>query len=241
MKTDTTLRLTRTQYRVFAEQIKQAGCCLSLSTFRELGNAWGMFNPMAQSVLVDTTEAFSAFTESRIIQLATSIRTNDVRNCQRPEIDWAELEDHEIYPFVVAHELGHLMDNFEIWNIWRIEDLDVQLRCQTALRSINEVLADRYGWEQIRPGEPVPLSEHGKSAEEKVAADLALLNMHAPRIRRGSPRIRPAGQYTHVPRDMLLSAQMIAYVGPAVSGELIGRVQARSRVYRRDSRSRTSQ
>lgn len=241
MKTDTTLRLTRTQYRAFAEQVKQAGCCLALSTFCELGSAWGMFNPVAQSVLIDASEDSSMYTDAAVIQLDTSIRTNDLRSCQRPEIDWSVLEDHEIYPFVVAHEIGHRADNFNFFDLWRIEDDQVQARCMSVLRSINEVLADRHAWEQIRPGEPVPLCEHGKSIEETVAADLALLNKHAPRVRRSSSWACPAGQYAYVPREMLMSTGLVAYVGPAVSPELVGLVRERSRIYRRDTRSRTRQ
>ena len=238
MKTNTTLRLTRAQYRALAEQVKQVGCCLGLSTFLEMGRNWGIFNPMVHTVLIDASAEQIQFDERAHIQLATSINTADLRSQQRPEIDWSMLEDHEIYPFVVAHEIGHRVDNFDFWDVARIEDEGAKERCIRSLRSINEVLADRYAWSQIRPGEPIPLCEYGKAIEESVAADMELLNKHSPRIRRGFIRPCPPGQYAYIPREMLMTSEMVAYVGPDVSPKLVGQVRDRSRVYRRDSRSR---
>ena len=239
MKSDITLRLTRTQYRAYAEQVKQAGCCLSLSTFKAMGNAWGMYNPWAQSVVRDVSVEETKYDERAVIELATSIKTADLRNVQRPEIDWSALEDHEIYPFVVAHEIGHRVDNFSIWDMSRIEDEQVQNQCTSVLRSINEVLADRHAWAQVRPGEPVPLCEYGKSVAETVAASLELLNKYAPRVRRGSFHVCQAGQYQYVPQSMLMTNELTSFVGPAVSGELVGSIREKARTYRRDTRSRT--
>jgi hypothetical protein len=236
MKTDITLRLTRTQYRAYAEQVKQVGCCLSLSTFRAMGNAWGTFNPWGQSVLLDASAENAMYDERSLIQLATSVKAGDLRNVQRPEIDWSVLEDHEIYPFVVAHEIGHRVDNFSFWDITKIQDDQIKNRCISVLRSLNEVLADRHAWAQIRPGEDVPLGEYGKTVAEVIAADMELLNKHAPRVRRGSFRSCQAGQYQYVPQAMLRTSELMAFVGPAISSGLIA--SERARVYRRDTRSR---
>lgn len=237
MKTDTTLRLTRTQYRAFAEQAKQAGCSLSLSTFRALGNCWGIFDPRAKLVCLDVSADELAFTEGCGIQLSTSVETARLRGNQRPEIDWSVLEDHEIYPFIVAHEIGHRVDNFCYWEPARIEDNQVRTRCESVIRSINEVLADRYAWSQIRPGEPVPLCELGKSLQEEVAADIALMNEHMPRVRR-EPRKLPAGQYLHIPEVMLMTDSMVSFIGTGVSASAVTHARTRPRTYRRDSRSK---
>lgn len=236
MKTDTTLRLTRTQYRAFAEQAKQAGCALSLSTFHALGSCWGIFDPRAKLVLVDVSSDDAAFTEACGFQLATSVDAGRLRRNQRPEIDWSALEDHEIYPFIVAHEIGHRVDNFCYWDTGRIEEHQIRTRCESVIRSINEVLADRYAWNQIRPGEPVPLCELGKSLQEEVAADIALMDKHMPRVRR-QPRALPAGRYLHIPESMLMTDAHVSYVGTGVSPAVIERAR-RPRTYRRDSRLR---
>lgn len=236
MKTDTTLRLTRTQYRTFAEQVKQAGCVLSLSTFRALGSCWGIFDPRAKLVCLDVSSDEPGFTEVCGIQLSTSVDAGRLRGNQRPEIDWSALEDHEIYPFIVAHEIGHRVDNFCYWDTARIDDQKVRNRCESVIRSINEVLADRYAWSQIRPGEPVPFCELGKSLQEEVAADIALMDKHMPRVRR-QPRALPVGRYLHIPEKMLMSDVHVSFIGTGVSASAIESAR-RPRTYRRDSRSR---
>jgi len=236
MKTDTTLRLTRTQYRAFAEQAKQAGCVLSLSTFHALGNCWGIFDPRAKLAFLDVSSDDAAFAEVCGFQLATSVDAGRLRSNQRPEIDWSALEDHEIYPFIVAHEIGHRVDNFCYWDANRVEDDLARTRCVSVIRSINEVLADRYAWNQIRPGEPVPLCELGKSLQEEVAGDIALMDKHMPRVRR-QPRALPAGRYLHIPESMLMTDAHLSYVGTGASPAVIERAR-RPRTYRRDSRSR---
>jgi hypothetical protein len=237
MKTDTTLRLTRSQYRIFAEQVKEAGCALSLSTFRAMGNCWGIFDPRAKLTCMDVSADDVMFTECSSIQLSMSIQTDVMRNVSRPEIDWSALDDDEIYPFIVAHEIGHRVDNFCYWDTGRIDDERIRTRCESAIRSINEVLADRYAWNQIRPGDPVPLCEYGKSIQEEVTADLALMDAYIPRVRR-QPRSLPSGRYLHVPEVMLMTDSLISYIGTGVSAAVVTSVRAKHRTYRRDTRSR---
>jgi hypothetical protein len=236
MKTDITLRLTRSQYRAFAEQVKQAGCAMSLSTFNAMGSSWGIFDPRAHLVCLDVSAEDLKFTECCSIQLSTSVDASRLRRVQRPEIDWSVLEDHEIYPFIVAHEIGHRVDNFCYWDANRVEDDLTRTRCVGVIRSINEVLADRYAWNQIRPGEPVPLCELGKSLQEEVAGDIALMDKHMPRVRR-QPRALPMGRYLHIPEVMLMNDAHVSFIGTGVSPTAIERAR-RTRTYRRDTRSR---
>ncbi len=237
MKSNATLRLTRRQYRQFAEQIKAAGCCLSLKTFRELGCNFGMFDPCSKSVCIDASQEQWRWDERSSIELSTTVNTELLRSIQRPEMDWSVLEDHEIYPFIVAHELGHWIDNFRIWDMWGIPDSETRQKCEKSTYMINEVLADRFAWAQIRPGQLVPLCEEGKRREEEVATTLAYLSSHVPRVRRAA-RALPSGQYAYIPQDMLMTDQMTAYVGARVSPSLVERTRERRRVYRRDTRVR---
>ncbi|MCY1536740.1 hypothetical protein D9M68_722100 [compost metagenome] len=53
MKTDTTLRITRTQYREFAEATKSVGMALNLSSFKRMEGCWGSYSPWALLVCRD--------------------------------------------------------------------------------------------------------------------------------------------------------------------------------------------
>lgn len=237
MKTDTTLRLGRVQYRALAEIAKQAGCCLGLSTFEQLGGAWGLFNPFALGVHKDATVDTPHMQEQIVIQLAASVDAARLRSVQRPEIDWSQLHDDEIYQFITWHEIGHKLDNHFIFDLWGITDKKLHDKCHGVIAFVNEILADRFAWNQIRPGEPVPLCENGKRMQEKAAEAMALLDLHIPRTRR-APRALPGGQYSYVPQSMLMTDSLTAYVGPKVAPQLVERARTRRRVHRRDTRSR---
>lgn len=237
MKSDSTLRLGRVQYRQLASIVKQSGCCLGLSTFEELGGAWGMFNPQAMPVLANAQRDECLFQDRVVIELAVTVDAGQLRRVQRPELDWSQLEDEEIYKFIVQHELGHRIDNHFGFDIFGIADTELRDKCQRVVRWVNEVLADRYAWNQIRPGEPVPLCENGKRVQDEVAEAMALLDQHIPRVRRAS-RCLPAGQYAYIPRSMLMKDSHLAYVGPRVSAALVERTRERPRVHRRDTRMR---
>ncbi len=237
MKTASTLRLGRVQYRQLAEMAKQAGCCLGLSTFEKLGSAWGLYSGFGSAVHEDASVDTPYLQERIVIQLAASVDTGQLRAVQRPEIDWSQLHDDEIFPFIVQHEIGHRIDNHFGFDLWNIKDPEIHDKCHRVLAFVNEILADRYAWSQIRPGEPVPLCENGKRVQEEAAKAMAILDIHIPRTRR-APRSLPSGQYSFVPQSMLMTDSLTAYVGPQVAPQLIERARTRRRVYRRDSRSR---
>ena len=237
MKTNTTLRIGRIQYRQLAEMSKRAGCCLELATVEELGGNWGMYCPFADAVHPDASKDDPKIEERVILQLATTVDAGQLRSAQRPEIDWSQLHDDEIYKFIVAHEIGHFLDNHCGFDIWAITDPLIQRKCQQVIGAVNEVLADRYAWNQIRPGEPVPLCETGKRLQDSMAESMLLLNKYVPRTRR-IPRSLPAGQYSYIPRSMLMTNTNVSYVGTKVSSDLINCARNRRRVYRRDTRVR---
>ncbi|MCY1536739.1 hypothetical protein D9M68_722090 [compost metagenome] len=160
-----------------------------------------------------------------MITLAVSISTSHLRSCGlgRPELDWSVLEDHEIYPFVVWHEIGHRVDNFDSWLIG-IKDAEILDECRRRIHFVNELLADRYAWSQVRPGAPIPLSENGKRLQERATESLAYLEKHAPR--NSPPRKEwalSAGQYLDVPEYMLDGDHRAAFIGPEVSRKLVQR------------------
>lgn len=237
MKTDTTLRITRRQYRQFAGLAKLNGMGLTLDTFTNLGGIWGEYSCWSQPIVRDASSDSRLCDERITIKLATSVNAGAFRGAHRPELDWSALEDSEIYPFIVSHEVGHHVDNFTYWDITLMPDLVARDECHKVINRVNEMLADRYAWEQVRPGEPLPMSETGKRLLEVMAADLELLNRHMPRTRR-APKALPSGQYAYVPASMLKTEELAAFVGPHVSPALIEYTRNRRRVHRRDSRLR---
>lgn len=221
MKTDTTLRITRTQYRAFAEITKSIGMALNLSGFKRMKNCWGVYSRYALLVCRDVRLDEPAWHERGLITLATAINTASLRACGpgRPEVDWSVLEDHEIYPFVVWHEIGHHVDNFDQW-LFDIKDVEIQDECRRRIRFVNELLADRYAWSKIRPGEAIPMGEHGKRMQDRALESMEYLEKHAPRLSTGHYPLA-AGQYLDVPEYMLDGHQRAAYIGPEVSHKLV--------------------
>jgi len=232
-----TLKLTKTQYRQLAEQAKAAGLALNVDSFERM-RCWGRYYILAQPICRDATRAEPEWDERGTIDLADRIDTGRFRACPRPELDWAALEDHEIFQFVVQHEIGHRQDNFDQLGFLKIEDQAVSNECHSLMTLANEVMADRYAWNQIRPGEPIPLGEHGKRMQERTAHALALLGRHVKKRAPCKPEWRlTAGAYNDVPGTMLSSPERAAFIGPRVSRTLIEREAA----YHRARRSRGEQ
>lgn len=231
MKTDITLRLGRIQYRQLAELTKQFGCCLAIGEAKEMKRDWGMFNPFPLGVHADASVDNQYLQEKIVIQISATVDAGLLRSVQRPEIDWSQLEDDEIYRFIVQHEIGHFRDNYFLFDIFNVKDPDIHNECHRVIRGVNELLADRYAWNAIRPGEPVPLCETGKRLQERMAEAMILLDKHMPRSKRNRDPL-PVGQYLYVPTSMLKNDRHLAYVGPKVSPQLVERVRCKDRARR---------
>lgn len=219
-----TLRLTPSQYRRFAEDTKAVGLSLNVSTYEHMG-CWGTYSPWALRLVTDASVETPQFGERAMINIASSVDPDSVRAVapRRPELDWSVLEDHEIYPFVVQHEIGHRQDNFDtIFASFSIRDPEVFRLCQRRIGFANEVLADRYAWRQIRPGEPIPLSAIGKRMEGKIAETLAWLEQHCKKLAPCRPERKMApGAYRDVPDYMLATPERAAFIGPKVNRRLL--------------------
>jgi len=218
-KTRRVLRLSRHEYRLLAEETKAAGLGLNLSTFKIMG-CWGAYSPWALLVCKDASTPNPRYHENSLITLAASIDAEQFRaaGANRPELDWSVLDDHEIYPFIVQHEIGHRQRNFDFFRCQLdIKNLEVKEKCRRMIRFANEVLADRYAWTRIRPGEPVPLGSYGKMMQEQVAEALAYLEQHCPMMTpcKDEWKLTP-GQYCDVPDYMLATPERAAFIGPAV-------------------------
>lgn len=213
---DANIRLGRRQYRTFAEIAKANGCVLGLSTVEEM-KCFGVYNFMAAGVVQDATDPYSELREHAAITLARSINADQFRSAPRPELDWGCLEDNEIFPFLFWHEIGHLVDNFDALSVATMEDLEARATCIRYVRMVNEVLADRYAWNKIRPGVPIPVYVAGKHLQDGIATGLECLRKHAVHKSTYTRRPLPAGQYRSVPKEMMSEPWKVRYIGTRVA------------------------
>lgn len=215
--------LTHQQYREFADLCKaQAGQVLEVSTFDAMRRDWGQSEFFAWEVISDARSPKAAFEHhvSRII-LADSVDVADFRRAgrSRPEVDWSVLSDEEIYPFIVWHEIGHRRDSFSMLDA-TFDLAGTAPDMLNIVRWVNEVLADRFAWSQVRPGEAIRLTANGKRDQKLIEERLAAVSA---RYVRNRYTIRPieAGQYVNVSPAMLYTRELAAFVGPDVHPELV--------------------
>lgn len=223
-KTRRVLRLSRREYRALAEETKAAGMALNLSTFRIMG-CWGAYSPWALPVCKDVSKPDPGYHEHSLITLAASVDAERFRaaGATRPEVDWSVLDDSEIYPFIIQHEIGHRQHNFDVWRLqFDVKDLEIREKCRRVIGGTNEVLADRYAWDRIRPGQPLPLGDQGKKLQEQVAEALAYLGQHCPMNTtcKDEWKLTP-GQYCDVPDYMLATPERAAFIGPKVHPQIL--------------------
>lgn len=238
MKSDKVLHLSRSQYREFADISNSFGMALNLSTYTSL-EGWGTYSPWALLTYKDVREEDPKGEEHALITLATTVSTARYRAAgrNRPELNWAALEDHEIYPFIFWHEIGHRVDNFSMIEIMIIKDLDVRDECHRRSRCINEVLADRFAWAKIRPGEPVPLNPNSLAIREEMLKAMAYMERHA--IKQPTCKYPlSSDQYCDVPDYMLATPERAAFVGPEVNKKLLqSRVEYHRNYFESNGRS----
>lgn len=210
------LNLTRGQYRTCAEIAKAHGCVLSLSAVEEM-KCFGEFSFMAIGVVRNAADNNSGLLEHSAIRLARSIDADYFRSASRPELDWGQLEDHEIFPFLFWHEIGHRVDNFDAFSVVTLNDPEARATCLRNVGTANEVLADRFAWSKVRPGEPIQVGAAGKRLQDGIAAGMEALRKHAAHTSTFTSQPLPAGQYHSVPKEMLIEPWKAKYVGTKVA------------------------
>lgn len=223
---DRTIQLTHAQYQRLARLCKEhAGKPLNIASEEDMGGDFGMVNYWALPVINDATKAREPYYEQAYIHLSYRINTARLRAAGpfRPECDWSKLKNSELFDFVVWHEIGHFRDNFHPMDILFASELSPEaVLAGKKAPYINEVLADRYAWERVRPGQPMPLTEEGRANAKRIEQDIKLLSRFFKRA--DYPlKIIDTDQYRHVPSYMLTSKRKAAYVGPDVHPELLKR------------------
>ena len=233
---DKTLRITRGQYRQFAELSKSVGLGLNLSNERRM-KGWGSYAPWGLLTCNDVTRADTGHDEHALLTLAATVDTRTFRaaGAKRPELDWSALANDEIYPFVVWHEIGHRCDNFNMLGWASIADQELKDQCAQRATLVNEVMADRFAWGKVRPGEPLPMTERGQALQEQIAESIELLDKYLSRVAPTAKPLAP-GQYCDVPEYMLATAERAQYVGPRVDPALLRKCVAHHRRHAQTSR-----
>ena len=224
--TDIPLCLSHAQYRELADLCKEhAGKPLNLTCVKDMEGDWGRVNYWALPTLDDVTLRGQRYRERAYVYLVNRLNIGAVRAAgkRRPECDWSALRDNEIYPFIVWHEIGHLRDNFHPMDFLFRSDLSPEAEeAGKKLGYVNEVLADRFAWERVRPGQPMPLTEAGRLNADRIERDIEEISRH---FTRAKYPLKPleTGQYRHVPAYMLSSKCKAAYVGPDIDPTLLAR------------------
>ena len=75
-------------------------------------------------------------------------------------------------------------------------------RAASKVLDINEGLADRFAWERIRPGHPLPLTKAGRLHADRIERSIEELSRFFTKGRFTFKPLDP-GQYRHVPAHML--------------------------------------
>lgn len=218
-----TITVSHEQYRMYAEWCKaEAGQVLEVSAEAQLRGDFAASLFMAWEVIADVRDKLPSYQhEVSRIELAPSIAVGTFRRAGRgrPEINWDALTDDEIYPFLIWHEIGHRRDNFDLLDVmWNRSQYPAQV--VQSIRWVNEVLADRFAWQRIRPGESPSLTSAGRRDQQRIADAISCIGQHC---KRAQYKVRPisAGQYSHVSPRMLETVELAAFVGPDVHPELL--------------------
>lgn len=159
--------LTPQVFRVLDRRVrKQSGGVLTVCTPDEIHGLWGSAGGLAGDVFIDTRLLGNAEHEGGVCDQAADIRiTNqikvlDFQGAQRPEIDLRKIPANRIYEYLVWHEMGHLLENFDPWGLFgKGVPADYANRddVQSALSQLNEVMADRFAWSQMFPDQRLPV------------------------------------------------------------------------------------
>lgn len=153
-----TIRLDPSQFRaldVLARTV--GGRPLEVVDVEKMRGCFARTSEMAGDVVIDTAvnEADWTFTNEGIIQIANRIDCAEFWSCPRPEMNYSCVPQTQICEFLVLHEIAHKRCDFFGFDVIRAfhpSDPDSMRLPFTA----NEVRADRYAWNAISDGAPLP-------------------------------------------------------------------------------------
>lgn len=148
---------------------RHAGRPFRVKKAEEMDGAWGRCDLMVDDTfrdlrkLSDRRQTGSVYAEIGILDISNVISVAKFHRANRPEIDLSKIPAERIYEFVAWHEIGHVVDNFDHWAPILQSASDNLLRDEPTWKSVlgklNEVLADRFAWDQMFPGILLPVRD----------------------------------------------------------------------------------
>lgn len=161
---------------------KRAGRPFQIGAPADMEGAWGRSGGMADSVLIDARRLPHKFDSSRarrwkemgMLYIASQIEVAEFHGGRRPEIDLSQVPADRIFEFVALHEIAHTVDNVApgFLGYQSLSSLPNTKEATKAWHTLNEVLADRYAWNAMFPGVPLPMR---CGCEQMTAATAAWL------------------------------------------------------------------
>lgn len=211
------LRLTPRLYRrLHALAKREAGAALNVQSFKQL-QAFGHFSCMAQCVIKNAAAPCDVrqSDEAACITLASRINVAKLRATTRPEIDWGAIPADRLYEFIFWHEVGHRVDNLDPLDFMTSEYRHRPdfARWRFYFTRVNEVLADRYAWNKLFPGQPLPIARRHSAEHLQEIADHIEQFSECFQRGRHKPRPLPEGQAEYIPRLMLESPSLARLTG----------------------------
>jgi len=167
------ITLTPRLFRKLDVIARRHGAVLEVKRRDRLG-CFGLWPGVVGEVFVDkhATEGVGVCSDAAVVQIANYIDVDEFQSSQRPELDYCKVEINQIYPLIVYHELGHILENYLMWHVHVAAESPRSLLPKVA-RTLNEVLADRFAWRQLYP--MVPLPKHSEIDEEHLRASFRLM------------------------------------------------------------------
>lgn len=211
-----TINVTKTQYRKLAKIAKEYGCLLEIKPFSEI-RCFGALHPMLAGATEDARKPTAYLIEHPLITIAESFSIEQMKSSNRPEINWEAIPTDKVIDFVLWHELGHKVWNFCQFDIF-LKKLNFDRNMLYRVRKCNEILADRFAWEKLFPGEKLPIKEGLSSGQSKeIEKDLFDLTQSLElKLKKITPL--PRGRYLTIPLSMLSTEYLRKFIGPQALG-----------------------
>lgn len=149
----------------------RANAVLVVQTPEEMEGLFGSYSPWVVNVYRDTavTGVPGCGDEVKGIQIVNAIDVDMLQAAKRPEMDWGVIPETQLFRFIALHEIGHVIHNYDYMSLLFCNDTDCSMEERLALYRqaifVNEVLADRFAWSEMFPGEPLPVRSESTPME----------------------------------------------------------------------------
>jgi hypothetical protein len=180
---------------------RHAGRPFCIKSIEDMEGSWGRCGFMAGGVVRDVRRLTSRNPHARVYEeigdfsVVNQISIAEFHDATRPEIDLSQVPAERAYEYVAWHEVGHIVDDFDAWaGILPMGHAALQSVTEDAtawrreIHQLNEILADRYAWAMMFPGQRMPVHDGGH--DMAAWATEWITRLSAAGVRRGRARER---------------------------------------------------